>query len=119
MADDLDTATKQVADAFYGTNQPRAIRDAHGLGDPPRALTFGMKRYLDEAVSSLFGLAVGAAVLFTLSHVVTVLATGNLLFPPVLPAACIAMAVISGKRRASGRRRIQRVLENGVLTGAV
>ncbi len=93
--------------------------DPHGLGAPPRALTESMRRYIDTAASTMFGLWVAASVLFTLTHVVTVVASGSLYFPPVLPVVFIALAVVHGRKGADQRRRVTRVLTEGALTPAV
>ncbi len=117
MSDPLDSSIKQVADAYRGTTPAR--QDAHGLGDPPRDLTEGMRRYITIASSNLFGMWVAASVLFTITHVVTVVASGSLYFPPVLPVLFIGLAAVSARKGASQRRRITRVITEGVLIGAV
>jgi hypothetical protein len=117
---DLDEQTKQVAEAYWGTGARKpAIRDAHGLGDPPRELTEGMRRYIDDNASTLFGLWVGASVFASIIHVIAVAATGNVLLPHVFPVLFIGLAVVSYRKRASMRRRLTRVITQGALTGAV
>ena len=103
MSDPLDTKTKQVADAYWGTAPSPARRDAHGLGDPPRVMTDSMRRYLDIAASTMFGFWIACSVLFTLTHVVTIVASGNLWFPPVLPILFIGLAVASGRKGCDSR----------------
>jgi hypothetical protein len=120
MSDPLDQQTKDVADAYWGTGAGKPpVRDAHGVGDPPRELTEGMRRYILDNASTLFGLWVGAAVLASIIHAIAVAATGNVLLPPVFPVLFIALAVVSGRKRAGMRRRLTRVLTEGALVGAV
>ncbi len=94
------------------------MSDAHGLGDPPRALTENMRRYILTASATLFGMWVAASVLFTITHVVTIVASGSLYFPPVLPIVFIGLAVVSARKGAEQRRRITRVITEGALMGA-
>ena len=119
---ELDDQTKQVADAYWGQTPSGArppVKDAHGLGAPPRAMTEAMRRYWLTETSNLFGLWVACAVLFTIGHVIAVAVTGNWTLPPVLPGLFIAASSFSGKARADHRRRVARVLTEGELTGAV
>jgi hypothetical protein len=95
------------------------MSDAHGLGAPPRVLTENMRRYIDIASATMFGFWIAASVLFTLTHVLTVVVSGSLYFPPVLPVVFIGLAVVHGRKAADQRRRITRVLTDGGLTGAV
>jgi hypothetical protein len=119
---ELDDQTKKVADAYWGqssSGERPPVKDAHGLGAAPRAMTESMRRYLLTETSNLFGVWIAFAVLATLSHVLIVAATGNWTMPPVFPVLFIGLAIWSGKSRADHRRRVARVLTDGELRGAV
>ena len=119
---ELDEQTKKVADAYWGQTPSGAkppVKDAHGLGPPPRAMTEPMRRYLLTETSNLFGVWVAFAVLATAGHVLVVAASGNWTMPPLFPALFIGLSIWSGKSRADHRRRVARVLTDGELMGAV
>lgn len=119
---DLDDQTRKVADAYWGQTPSGArapVRDAHGLGPPPRSMTPSMQRYLLRETATMFGVWVAFAVLATLSHVLIIAATGNWTMPPVFPALLIGLAIWSFKKRADHRRRVTRVLTEGELAGAI
>lgn len=118
VPDDLDAQTKQVAAAYWGTDQRAAKRDAHGLGPPPRALTIPMGEYVKRAGASLFELWVALAVLFAIGDAATIAVMKGLVAPP-FSILFIVFAVVSYRRRAALRQRITRVCEEGDFTTAV
>lgn len=106
-----------MSDVDDQTDKP--VRDAHGLGPPPRAMSEPMRRYWLTETSNLFGLWAACAVLFSIGHVIVVVASGSWSLPPVLPGLFLALAIWSGVRRADHRRRLARVLADGDVTSAI
>ncbi len=117
MSDPLDGATKQVADAYWGTSPAPVKRDAHGLGPAPRALTIGMAEYVKRAGATLFSLWVTLAVLFGFADAVTIAVMKGLVAPP-FSVLFVVLAVLSYRKRAALRRRLVRVCEEGAIVGA-
>lgn len=120
MSDPLDAQTKQVADAYWGTNQPKTpARDIHGLGPPPRIVTDAMQRYVARAVPSLFPLWLTLAILFAFSDALVLSMAKGFFYPPIASVLFIVLAIASGRKRAQARGRIARVIVDGTLASAV